>query len=167
MDAFDAINAVAVVAALVCASAAPRDRMTAIASAMLLAGNWLLYVASYWAVPPAAALWALGATIRSEELWGLADCVCACAILALAHHRWWGWALWGLYTAQCLMHVVYIGGWVSFPPYVNVLDRLFLAQVGTFILIGGGGIVDWMRGGFDRLRSFFCPPVSAHAREKP
>ncbi len=111
--------------------------------ACLFWANWLLCFSSYYFVP---------AVIQSEALWTVADLVCACAAIACAGHRRWGWALWGLWTFQCCYHVVAAWGLVDDGSYSDALDAVFVLQAGVFLLVGGRDARDLLSEWVRRLR---------------
>ena len=139
------------------------------------AAGWLLFVTSWGPWSAAMALSDAGIYTTSPEVWAIADATNGMLALRYGHKHWWGFALWFLYVAQCVMHVSFLGGW-SWGQYKSGLDATFLMQVAVFLMAGGKGVYDagmrfcagdgdLLRRGFLRARnrgSLEAGPVDGH-----
>lgn len=103
--------------------------------------GWLLFVTSWEPWGAALLLSDAGIYTTSPEVWAIADATNGMLALRYGHRHWWGFALWFLYVAQCVMHVSFLGGW-SWGQYKTGLDATFLMQVAVFLMVGGKGVYD-------------------------
>jgi len=124
------------VGAVAFASQAPKgDRLAASILASGLLANWLLVEWTYSTLSPQAAIRAWGLSVTATDLWAIADLALGVLAVRTGWHRWWGWAVFLLCMAQLCFHPArpLLGDAL----YTFWLDKILLAQVAVFILIGG------------------------------
>lgn len=124
------------VLAIVFAAHAPKgDRTNAALLALCLTFNWLFIQWTYAAMSPQAVIRAAGLPIGTVDLWAIADLALGWASVRIGWNRWWGWTMFALCIAHLCMHPArpLIGDEI----YTFWLDKILLAQVAVFILIGG------------------------------
>lgn len=128
-------------AAVVFAVHAPvGQRLAAFALAAGIALNWCFVEWTYSASSPQAWLRAQGIPTSSVDLWTIADlCVGVLAIFT-GRLRWWGWAVYMLCMTQVFAHS--FRAQMSDENYTFWLDKMLLAQVAVFFLLGGKGVSD-------------------------
>lgn len=134
------------VGALAFATHAPKgDRLAASILASGLLANWLFGAWTYANLSPQAAFRDWGVPVRATDLWALADLALGALAVRVGWHRWWGWAVFFLCMAQLCMHPArpLIGDTL----YTFWLDKILLAQVAVFILIGGRGVANRLSSG--------------------
>lgn len=128
---------------------APRgQRLAAFVVAVALNANWWICAWTYSASPPQAAL-----GISAVDLWCLLDLSVGVSALVAGVRHWWGWALWFLAVGQECFHMGHF--LLENQTYTFWLDKLLLAQVAVFVLIGGRRVSTWLLGvlGVHRLGS--------------
>jgi len=124
------------VLAIVFAAHAPKgDRTHAGLLAMCLTLNWLFVQWTYAAMSPQAMIRGAGLPIGTVDLWAIADLALGWVSVRIGWNRWWGWAIFALCMAQLCFHPArpLLGDAL----YTFWLDKILLAQVAVFILIGG------------------------------
>ena len=129
------------VTAVVFAVHAPKgDRLAATTLACGLLGNWLFVAWTYAGASPQAWLRAQGLPFHAPDLWAIADLCLGVLAVRVGLHRWWGWAVFSLCMLHLCMHPArpLLGDAL----YTFWLDKVLLAQIAVFILIGGRGIAD-------------------------
>lgn len=127
--------------AVVFAVHAPRgERLAASILAGGLLANWLFVAWTYAALSPQAAIRGWGLPIHATDLWAMADLALGALAVRVGWHRWWGWAVFSLSMGHLCMHPArpLLGDAL----YTFWLDKILLAQVAVFILIGGRGIAN-------------------------
>lgn len=130
-----------------------RDRVPAFWSGMIILAGWGLWTLSMRTeYGPAFWLYEIGVEIDPVEIWGLTDFISSAAILMLARGRWWSAAIWGLLSAQVILHCCYLYAGMEFAPYATALDFLYLGQLAVLFSIGGAGSVDWISDWYGRAR---------------
>lgn len=138
--------------ALYCASRVQAaDRRAALGSVLIVIANWAVCLLS-WSMPligydlsPASAfnnIVNVSGLLQHQDIWAISDAIAAMLILYIAYPRWWGFALWGLYTFQLIQHIINHIGLSVFSTYAFGMDLIFAAIIFVFILIGGKGMVD-------------------------
>jgi hypothetical protein len=126
---------------VVFAAHAPKgERLAASILAGGLLANWLFVAWTYAPMSPQAAIRSWGLPIHATDLWAVADLALGALAVRVGWHRWWGWAVFSLCMAHLCMHPArpLIGDEL----YTFWLDKILLAQVAVFILIGGRGIAN-------------------------
>lgn len=128
--------------AIVFAAHAPDHRSAAVTLAALMTLGWAFYVSAWTDASPAMALAALGLPVTNKDMWSVMDALFGFAAIALAFMTWWGWALWATALTATAMHLSYRYGAGDFDAYSHVLDKILLAQMAIFYVIGGRGVAD-------------------------
>lgn len=138
-------------AAVFAAHAPLGQRLSAIGLSLVLLANWFFVEWTYTAHPPQAWLRAQGVPSSAVDLWTVADMVLAFAALFFARLRWWGWAIYILCMMQIGAHSFRSN--MTDENYTFWLDKMLLAQVAVFLLLGGKGVSDRLSNvfGFHRL----------------
>lgn len=163
MPTEDALYLGLCVVALVVAAHAPEDqRNGAFLAALLLLANWLLCGWTYQANAPQIWLRSKGLPVAAVDIWVCADVAMGGLSLLLAKVRWWGWILWSIAVAQVSFH--YFNEALTDAAYLFWLDKLLLAQIACFILIGGNGVVQRVGRGWASVP--FLRGVGRHAFHK-
>lgn len=122
------------------AACAPRgQRFGALTVAASLNANWWICAWSYSSSSPQAAL-----GITAIDLWCLLDLAVGVTALVAGVRHWWGWALWFIAIGQECFHMGHF--LLENQMYTFWLDKLLLAQVAVFFLIGGRSVSNWLLG---------------------
>lgn len=147
-----------VAAVLVAACAPVPARRRAVAAALVLLANWLFCEWTYAANAPQNLLyWRTGLYVEAFRWWAAADLVTALLGFLLGRDHWWGVALLLIGMFQMVPHHAREIEAISKPLYLFTLDKLLLAQIALFFMIGGrgvgDGIVRFLGGRADRARA--------------
>ena len=129
------------------AACAPHgQRLGAFFVSLAFNANWWLCAWTYSASPPQTYL-----GMSAVDLWCLFDLAVGVTALVAGVRHWWGWALWFIAIAQECFHTGHF--LLENQTYTFWLDKLLLAQVAVFFLIGGRSVSNWLLGvfGFRRL----------------
>jgi hypothetical protein len=129
------------VGAVTFATHAPKgERLAASILAAGLLANWLFVAWTYATSSPQAAIRSWGLPIHATDLWAIADLALGALAVRVGWHRWWGWAVFSLSMGHLCMHPA--RSLIGDTLYTFWLDKILLAQVAVFILIGGRGIAN-------------------------
>lgn len=130
--------------AIVFACHASKDqRLASVTLAIGLLTNWLLVEWTYaGAASPQATLRGWGMPASAVDLWAIFDLSLGVLAIVTGRTRWWGWAIYGLCLAQVMTHVLRVH--FTDATYTFWLDKMLLAQVAVFVLLGGRGVSDRM-----------------------
>lgn len=132
-------------AAIWFAAHSPIDqRRDAVTVAGALLANWLFCAWTY--VAPASV------QELAPDLWAVADMAVGALAVMLAWRHWWGWAIYGLVMAQECFHAA--RGVVGVDAYLTALDRLLLAMIACFIVLGGRGVAQRVSAWLHRVSDF-------------
>lgn len=142
-----------VVAVIVAGHAPPEHRRVAVALAAGCLANWLFCGWTYRA-PVLVQRHAI-------ELWTMADAAVGMAAVTLAHRFWLGWAVWAVSIVQVGFHLLHAQ--MADAAYLFWLDKLLLAQLACFLMVGGNGVRDRLSAGVDLRRLVRAP----RARPQP
>lgn len=129
--------------AVVFAAHAPvGQRLAAFVLAAGIVLNWCFVEWTYSASSPQAWLRAQGIPTSAVDLWTVADLYVGVLALVTGRLRWWGWAVYMLCMTQIGAHSY--RSQLSDENYTFWLDKMLLAQVAVFFLLGGKGVSDRM-----------------------
>lgn len=114
----------------------------AFASGSVVLAGWVLFIAAWWEHSPAAMINMAGIDASHMDVWAVTDLLAGWTILVLAAPRWWAFALWGMLTAQMMLHCAHQYAGLDYAPYATGLDTLFVGQVAVLFMTGRGRIAD-------------------------
>ncbi len=123
-------------AAVAFAAHAPAgDRLRAVLLALGLVLNWLFVAWTYAPVSPQSLIRSAGLPIATVDLWAIADLALGAWAVRVGWRHWWGWTVFAFCICHLCMHPMrpLLGDAL----YTFWLDKILLAQVAVFILIGG------------------------------
>jgi len=118
------------------------QRLAAFVLAAGIALNWCFVEWTYSASSPQAWLRAQGIPTSAVDLWTIADLSVGVLAIFTGRLRWWGWVVYMLCMTQVFAHS--FRGQLSDENYTFWLDKMLLAQVAVFFLLGGKGVSDRM-----------------------
>ncbi|MBB4616897.1 hypothetical protein [Sphingomonas abaci] len=118
------------------------QRRPAVTLAAMVLGNWLLCEWTYHA--PAVV------QRHAVEIWMMIDTLLGMAAIVFVNRFWFGWTIWALATTQVCFHLVH--PLLSTSTYLFWLDKLLLAQLACFFMVGQNGVRDRLFAGFDLRR---------------
>lgn len=128
-------------AAVVFAVHAPvGQRLAAFVLAAGIVLDWCFVEWTYSASSPQAWLRAQGIPTSAVDLWTIADLSVGVLAIFTGRLRWWGWSIYMLCMAQVFTHSFRTQ--LSDENYTFWLDKMLLAQVAVFFLLGGKGVSD-------------------------
>lgn len=151
--------------AVLVSAASVTERRCLMASALVIAGNWLLF-SMPWIYAPASfefvmSGWGLPGT--QEDGWAILDLCSLVAIVGCCWRSWWGPLLWSPYLVTLSMHAVAYSSHLKYGEYQGVLDASLAVQLAVIFLIGGPEVANRV---LDRWRDIRGVGVSAGAQRK-